>query len=106
MIPLVYLSFAFAASELVLMIFKRSGRGAVKIRDDRGSLIFLWLMITLGFTGGFLLSKPANMFWAGFGLPLIVIGIIYRWMAIIQLGKSFTVDVAITNSAKLKTDGI
>ncbi len=33
-------------------------------------------------------------------------GLIIRWIAILQLGKSFTVDVAMTNAAKLKTDGI
>lgn len=106
MIPLVYLSLAYAFSEFLLMLIKRSDRGTVKARRDRGSLIFLWLMITLGFTGGFFLSKPVNHFWAGFGLPFIVAGLIIRWVAILQLGKSFTVDVAITSSADLKTDGI
>jgi protein-S-isoprenylcysteine O-methyltransferase Ste14 len=37
---------------------------------------------------------------------LVLSGIIIRWIAIIQLGKSFTVDVAITNVARLKTDGL
>jgi protein-S-isoprenylcysteine O-methyltransferase Ste14 len=63
-------------------------------------------MITLGFTCGFYLSKPVSDFLAGFGLPLIIMGLIIRWIAIIQLGNSFTVDVAITDSANLKTDGI
>ena len=36
----------------------------------------------------------------------IIGGLIIRWIAILQLGKSFTVDVAITNASKLKTDGI
>jgi protein-S-isoprenylcysteine O-methyltransferase Ste14 len=106
MIPLVYLSIGYGVSELLLLIFKRSKAGSVKTRSDSGSLIFLWLMITLGIAGGFFLSRPANMFWSGFGIPLILAGIIYRWVAILQLGKSFTVDVAITSSAKLKTDGI
>jgi len=103
---LVILSFAFALSELLLVINKRSISGAVKKRKDRGSLIFLWLMITAGFTGGFYLSRPLNPIWYGLGLLLIIIGISVRWAAIIQLGKSFTVDVAITDAAKLKTDGI
>jgi protein-S-isoprenylcysteine O-methyltransferase len=103
---LVYLSIAYGISELLLMILKHSKTGAVKTRRDKGSMIFLWLMITLGFCSGFILSKHTNQFWAGFGFPLIVAGLIIRWIAILQLGKSFTVDVAITNSAILKTDGI
>jgi protein-S-isoprenylcysteine O-methyltransferase Ste14 len=104
--PIVYLSFAYAFSEFLLMLIKRSKEGIVKTRKDRGSLIFLWLMITIGFVGGFYLSKPINDFWAGFGFPLIIGGLIIRWIAILQLGNSFTVDVAINNAANLKTDGI
>jgi protein-S-isoprenylcysteine O-methyltransferase Ste14 len=63
-------------------------------------------MISLGFTGGFFLSSPLNPFWAGLGFLLIAGGVIIRWTAILQLGKFFTVDVAITNEASLKTDGI
>jgi protein-S-isoprenylcysteine O-methyltransferase Ste14 len=104
--PLVYLSIGYAFSEMLLMILKRSKSGKVKTREDKGSLILLWLMITLGFTGGFLLSKSANLFWSGFGVTFIIGGLIVRWIAILQLGNAFTVDVAITNAANLKTDGI
>lgn len=106
MIPLIYLSFIFGASEILLAIVRHSKSGKTKIRGDKGSLIFLWLAISAGFTGGFILSKPIDGFWAGFGLPLLVFGFIIRWVSIIQLGKSFTVDVAIGESADLKTDGI
>ncbi len=102
----VYFSFAYAFSELVLMLVKRSKYNRVKTRNDKGSLVFLWLMITCRFICGFFLSKPMNQFWAGFGLPLIVGGLIIRWIAILQLGSAFTVDVAVNNEAKLKTDGI
>jgi protein-S-isoprenylcysteine O-methyltransferase Ste14 len=106
MIPIVYLSFAFAISEFILMLVKRSKSGSSRTRDDRGSLILLWTVISIGFTGGFFLSKPMNNFWSGFGFALIISGLIVRWISILQLGKSFTVDVAITNSATLITDGI
>jgi protein-S-isoprenylcysteine O-methyltransferase Ste14 len=106
MIPLVYLSLIFAFSELFLMLVKHSRIKTAKTRNDRGSLLFLWLIITFGFTGGFILSKPVNQFFAGAGFALITGGLIYRWIAILQLGKSFTVDVAITESANLKTDGL
>jgi protein-S-isoprenylcysteine O-methyltransferase Ste14 len=106
MIPLIYLSLAYALSEFLLTLIKRSKGGTTKTRKDRGSLIFLWLMITFGFICAFFMSKPVNNFWAGFGFPLIIGGLIIRWIAILQLGNSFTVDVAITKAAKLKTDGI
>ena len=104
--PLVCFSLGYAFSELLLMLIKRSKSGSVKTREDRGSLILLWLTITLGFIGGFFLSKPVNMFWAGFGFTFIIGGLIIRWIAILQLGNAFTVDVAITKTANLKTDGI
>ena len=111
MIPIVYLAYAFAISELALVLVKRSKTGTVKTRKDRGSLIILWVMMTIGLTCGFFLSKydsrnSVNYFYAGFGFVFILAGLIIRWVAIIQLGKSFTVDVAITDVAKLKTDGI
>jgi len=106
MIPLIYLSLGYALSEMLLMVVKRSKLRSSKTREDKGSLILMWVMITLGFTGGFFLSKPVNYFWAGFGFPFIVGGLIIRWIAILQLGKAFTVDVAITEAANLKTDGI
>lgn len=103
---LVILAYLFGLSELLLVFFKRSNKGKVKTRKDRGSFIFLWTMITLGITAGFFLSRQINQFWLGFGLALIVFGLIIRWISILQLGKSFTVDVAITESAVLKTDGM
>ena len=104
--PIVYLSFAYAFSELLLMLLKRSKGDTVKTREDKGSLVFIWAMITLGFIAGFVLSQPENYIWAGFGSVFIVAGLIIRWAAILQLGRSFTVDVAITDSANLKTDGL
>jgi protein-S-isoprenylcysteine O-methyltransferase Ste14 len=104
--PIIYLSIAYAFSEFLLMLVKRSEGSSAKTRNDKGSLIFLWLMITAGFTAGFCLSKPVVFFWEGIGLPLIIGGLIIRWTAILQLGNLFTVDVAITDKAHLKTDGI
>jgi protein-S-isoprenylcysteine O-methyltransferase Ste14 len=103
---LIWLSFGFAASEFILMLIKRSKKVTSRARNDKGSLILLWGMITIGFTAGFILAGPLNQFWLGFGTGLLVIGIIIRWVAILQLGKAFTVDVAITDTARLKTDGI
>jgi protein-S-isoprenylcysteine O-methyltransferase Ste14 len=111
MITVIYLSLLFAVSELLLMLLRHSQIKTAKTRKDQGSMIFIWVMITLGFTSGFFLAKhdswhPVNSLITGIGLMLTLAGIIVRWLAIIQLGKSFTVDVAITESARLKTDGL
>ncbi len=111
MIPIVCLAYAYAFSELALMLLKRSRTGTVRSRKDKGSLVFLWAMMTTGFTAGFFLSdfdsrNSVNYFYTGIGLVLIIGGLGIRWASILQLGKSFTVDVAITDDAKLKTNGI
>jgi protein-S-isoprenylcysteine O-methyltransferase Ste14 len=103
---LIFFSLVFAFSEFVLMLFKRSKTGTSKSGEDKGSMIFLWVMITAGFTAGFFLAGPVSHFWLGFGAALFTGGSIIRWVAIIQLGKEFTVDVAITDNALLKTDGV
>jgi protein-S-isoprenylcysteine O-methyltransferase Ste14 len=104
--PYIYLSFAYAFSEFTLMLSKKSKDESVRIRSDRGSLIFLWFMITIGFFAGFTLSKPISNLQLTLGLPLIIGGMVVRWIAILQLGSSFTVDVAINEESRLKTDGI
>jgi len=108
---IIYLTFVFAFSEFLLMLLKNSRIKTAKTRKDQGSMILIWVMITIGFTLGFFLAKHyswnfINSVIGGIGLMLVLTGIIIRWLAIIQLGKSFTVDVAITDAAKLKTDGL
>jgi protein-S-isoprenylcysteine O-methyltransferase Ste14 len=105
------MSMVFAFSEFLLMLVKHSRIKTAKTRMDKGSMILIWVMITFGFTAGFFLAKhdswkSINSIITFFGLLLILIGIIIRWIAIVQLGKSFTVDVAITDKASLKTDGL
>jgi len=103
---IILLSYVFAFSEFILLLFKRSSRKTLRTRENRGSLILLWMTITLGLTGGFFLSRPVDYFWMGLGSAFLITGLIIRWTAILQLGRSFTVDVAINEKAQLKTDGI
>jgi protein-S-isoprenylcysteine O-methyltransferase Ste14 len=108
---IIILSYVFFLSEFVLMLLKRSKKSATKQRNDKGSLILLWVMITLCFTFGFIFANYhhwdfCNFIIVGFGLLIILIGFTIRWMAIIQLKKAFTVDVAIGTEQKLKTNGM
>lgn len=93
------------------MLVKRSKESDTKQRKDKGSLILLWIMITLCFTFGFIFAKynhweSINFVFAGIGLLIIIVGFIVRWMTIIQLKKAFTVDVAIGQEHELKTSGM
>lgn len=108
---LLYLSWIFFLSEFLLMLVKRSGASSSKVQKDKGSLILLWITITICFTLGFIFANWRV--WGfneyviyGFGIAIVLLGFIIRWASILQLNKAFTVDVAIGNEHKLKTDGI
>ena len=93
------------------MLIKRSNISETKQRKDRGSLILLWITISLCFTFGFMFANHrvlnlSNYIFAGFGVLIILIGLSIRWLSILQLKKAFTVDVAIGTEQKLKTDGM
>jgi protein-S-isoprenylcysteine O-methyltransferase Ste14 len=108
---IIFLSVVFGFSEFGLLLVKHSKVKAVKTRIDKGSMILIWLMITFGFICGFYHAKYNywnlyNCFTSVIGLIIVIAGIIIRWVAIIQLGSSFTVDVAINFTSNLKTDGI
>lgn len=111
LIYLIYLSWLFFLSELLLMLIKRSGKGSSKVQRDKGSLALLWVTITLCFSLGFTFAfrgiwalKGINFYFLG--LFFIFIGLAIRWISIIQLKKAFTVDVAIGAEQKLTTDGL
>lgn len=93
------------------MIVKRSGKASSTVQRDKGSLILLWVTITICFTLGFMLSFHGrwgiNEFQFYFlGLFIIFVGSVIRWLSIYKLKKAFTVDVAIGAEHKLKTNGL
>lgn len=107
-----YVVILFTASELSLFFFKRSKTATEKGNNDKKSLPILWLAIAgsltlAGFISGF---KPGlhidNVMLSRIGLVFAVCGFVIRWTAILQLGKLFTVDVAISNTHTLKTTGL
>lgn len=108
---LIILSLLFLLSEIILMLIKRSKQNAVKKNMDRGSLIIMWITITLSLTIGFRFANygtwnSSNYYVASVGMILYSLGLIFRWTTIFQLKKAFTVDVAITQNHELKTDGL
>ncbi len=102
---IIYTALLFAFSELLLMIVKQSRIKNVKTRNDKGSMVLLWIMITSGITGGFFMAKYdawtiINYLVAGVGLILVFTGLTVRWSAIIQLGRFFTVDVSVSDTRR------
>jgi protein-S-isoprenylcysteine O-methyltransferase Ste14 len=102
----------FGISEIILLLVKRSKKGAVKNSLDKNSLILLWITITgCMVLGGFITAFeiwpfPDTAIIRDIGVAVAIIGFIIRWIAILQLGKMFTVDVAIASGHALKTDGM
>lgn len=102
----------FFLSELTLLVVKRSrsGKAPQQGNKDKHSLLILWVTIcismTLGmnFTRHWWLLLPSYLQTAG--LIIAIGGIILRWISILQLGRLFTVDVAIRDAHQLKTDGL
>lgn len=102
----------FGLSEIILLIVKRSKKSATKSQADRSSLIILWIVIaaSMAIGGNIAINRvwpmPNTRLVMDIGVAVAIVGFIIRWTAILQLGKMFTVDVAIVSSATLKTTGL
>jgi protein-S-isoprenylcysteine O-methyltransferase Ste14 len=98
-------------SEILLNRFLRSGKDADK-NQDKGSVRIIWITIgvanNLGILAAIFISFPiSGSMWVTYaGLFLIVLGMTFRFVAVLTLGKLFTVDVAIQENHKIKKDGI
>lgn len=101
----------WCASEVLLNRLIRSGADDKK-KQDRGSLIFIWLMITLAISSGIIFPKHINipisdqLLIPYFGLFIIVLGMALRFFSIWSLGRFFTVDVTIRDNHEIKKDGL
>ena len=108
---IIYCSFLFFLSELILAITKRSKKKQTSVKKDKWSLTLLWIAIPVSITTGFFMANDnewnlLNDAVAFFGLFVFLAGLTIRWVSIIQLNREFTVDVVITKDHRLKTDGI
>jgi protein-S-isoprenylcysteine O-methyltransferase Ste14 len=104
------LSALLLASEVALAVSKRSkSRAAGK---DRLTLPLLWTVIGLSIFTAFFLREAfpqgrlphARTFYI-IGLILFLLGLVIRWVAIIYLGRFFTVNVSIAEDHQLITTG-
>ncbi|RPI02359.1 MAG: isoprenylcysteine carboxylmethyltransferase family protein [Calditrichaeota bacterium] len=109
MLPLV--SFIWIASEVALIIYKRSESNDA----DHDSRSIIWLNVIIygsvalavltAFTGvGFIHAGKLSLAWIG--LSLIISGLAIRWAAILSLRRYFTVNVAIRKGHQLYGKGL
>ncbi len=107
---IIYASVLFFISEMLLLVLKRSKSKTQKSENDKKSLLYIWVSIAFSMIFGFFSANyqqwdSSNRTIATIGLLIFILGIVIRWVSILQLKKEFTVDVAIHADHQLKTDG-
>ena len=102
----------WVASEIYIGFATRTRSSAGKVKD-RGSLIVLWVTISLAITAGEMIhySMPMNLFGGAHWLMIAAIGILIsgvalRWTAILSLGKAFSSNVAIRTTQTIYRGGL
>ena len=103
--------FVWIGSELALLIFRRSKQEHQN--RDSGSIVSLNLSIygSLSLAIAFEVAGIGHLrhyffLLPRFGLFLIILGLVIRWMAILTLRKYFTVNVAIQSGQQVVKSGL
>jgi protein-S-isoprenylcysteine O-methyltransferase Ste14 len=106
------LFYGWTASEILLAVATRTRRSGGKVRD-RGSMLLMWAVIVFAiFASGWVSSVTrATMLGGGYWLKfaaivVIVAGVVFRWTAIISLGKAFSANVAIRPAQQIYRSGL
>ncbi len=114
MISVTYQSlyYTWVALEVIVALVTRTRSGKGKVQDG-GSMLLLWVVIMAAITacewiraayGPNLAGNPE--WWRVASTALFFIGFVIRCTAILTLGKSFSVNVAIRQSQRLKRTGL
>jgi len=105
------LGLIYFLSELLLTITRRS-RSATGEKQDRSTLRVLWIVIMISIGAGVFVAGnwrggalPHGRMFANAGVVLFAAGLIFRWWAIVTLGRFFTVDVTIEKDHELVERG-
>jgi len=105
------LGLIYLVSEILLTITRR-GRSKTGEKQDRSTLSVIWIVIMVSVTAGVFVAGnwragalPYGRMFAGVGVVLFVAGLIFRWWAIVTLGRFFTVDVTIEKDHELVERG-
>ena len=105
------LGLVYLISELLLTATRRS-RSRTGAKQDRSTLLEVWLVILVSVAAGIYVAKcwpaaalPDARKFAFAGVVLFVAGLFLRWWAIVILGRFFTVDVMIEKDHELVERG-
>ena len=106
-----YLGLVYFVSEVLLTITRRS-RSQTGEKQDRSTLRVLWIVIMISIGAGVFVAGnwpagalPYGRAFAIAGVLLFAAGLIFRWWAIVTLGRFFTVDVTIEKDHELVERG-
>jgi protein-S-isoprenylcysteine O-methyltransferase Ste14 len=106
------LIYGWVASEILIGIATRTRSSGGKVRD-RGSLVILWVAITLAISAGEQIRARTapDIFGGASWLPVaailvLVTGLAIRWTAILSLGKAFSSNVAIRSNQTIYRGGL
>jgi len=98
-------------SEIMLNRLRRANHSIQK-DHDRGTMRLIWLAITLAIVLSILAANylPARILawpYTGYtGLAIILAGMAVRFLAVWSLGSRFTVNLAISEEHRIKTNGM
>ncbi|MCW3465372.1 methyltransferase family protein [Chitinophaga nivalis] len=103
---------AWFLSEILLHRLLRGGDSADKKKQDKSSLLIIWIIIMISVNSAvaltFVIAHPIvrHIPLPAIGLGMIILGMLLRFAAIRQLGRLFTVVVTIRKDHQVKTDGL
>ena len=104
--------YAWLGFEILVVLLTRTRRGQGKI-SDRGSMLILWLSIAASITAATWIgeAQPKDFLVGATWIKPVCLGILLagfllRLVAIVSLGKAFSVNVAIRDKQAVKRDGL
>jgi len=104
--------FAWFLSEILLQRILRGKDLEDKKKQDKGSLAFIWIVIIVFINIAAIVAAKTNypivpgVLMNRIGLSVILVGMILRFVAIMQLGRLFTVNVTIRKDHHIKKTGL
>jgi protein-S-isoprenylcysteine O-methyltransferase len=105
------LYWTWVGTEVLLQVAMRTRRSSGVVKD-RGSLLILLTAIFASIWAAldFAARHPGMLFGGAWlriaGLALLAIGLVFRWSAVLSLGRSFSTNVAIHRTQTLRTSGL
>ncbi len=115
MIPHIFfhvLLILWSLSEVAVLLLTRTRRSTGEVRD-KGTLQILWPVIIGSILLGSWLAAanpfhlPQGPHWLhDLAFALLIAGLVIRWTAIVQLGRSFSANVAIHSTQTLRIVGL